>query len=303
VSTDFIDSRRWRRTVRNISPKIIIAAIAAIIIYIALSYVYNTVFRADIEVLALPVSKGDSIVLKLKDNINILIDCGSSDISNVGENVVIPQLAINGVSKLYGIIVTHDDADHTNGLKTVIDVYKPTYIFIADENIENKTLSFIRRNDKYKNIKIQYIRAGDVLKVDEDTVLTFLYPLRNNISGLSTNDQSIVVRLDYKNSSALFTGDLEFKGEKLLMSSRYRSMIDVDLLKVGHHGSKGSTSDNFLEVVSPEIGIISCPKNDRNGYHPHEELLARLAKKQMTILKTGDLGVVKVKSNGNKWTY
>ena len=303
MSTDFIDSRRWRRTVRNISPKIIIAAIAAIIIYIALSYVYNTVFRADIEVLALPVSKGDSIVLKLKDNINILIDCGSSDISNVGENVVIPQLAINGVSKLYGIIVTHDDADHTNGLKTVIDVYKPTYIFIADENIENKTLSFIRRNDKYKNIKIQYIRAGDVLKVDEDTVLTFLYPLRNNISGLSTNDQSIVVRLDYKNSSALFTGDLEFKGEKLLMSSRYRSMIDVDLLKVGHHGSKGSTSDNFLEVVSPEIGIISCPKNDRNGYHPHEELLARLAKKQMTILKTGDLGVVKVKSNGNKWTY
>ena len=303
MSTDFIDSRRWRRTVRNISPKIIIAAIAAIIIYIAISYVYNTVFRADIEVLALPVSKGDSIVLKLKDNINILIDCGSSDISNVGENVVIPQLAINGVSKLYGIIVTHDDADHTNGLKTVIDVYKPAYIFVADENIENKTLSFIRRNDKYKNIKIQYIRAGDVLKVDEDTVLTFLYPLRNNISGLSTNDQSIVVRLDYKNSSALFTGDLEFKGEKFLMSSRYRTMLDTDLLKVGHHGSKGSTSDNFLEVVSPEIGIISCPRNDRNGYHPHEELLARLAKKQITILKTGDLGVVKVKSNGNKWTY
>ena len=280
-----------------------IIAVLLVLLYYVGTYFYNTAGEYDVEVLAFPVSRGDSIAVKLKNNHNILIDCGSSDLNSVGEEIVAPQMMLHGIHSLYAIIVTHDDSDHTNGLKTIIDTFKPQYIIIADENIENKTLSFMNRSPKYKDIKFRYVRAGDKLKIDDETLFTFLYPLRNAQKSLSKNNSSIVVRLDYKKSSALFTGDLEFVGENLLLKSRYKGLLDVDLLKVAHHGSRGSSSEKFLKAVSPDIGIISCPKNDRNGYHPHEELLKRLAAERISVLRTGEIGVVKVKSNGYNWVY
>ena len=280
----------------------IIIAILVFLYYVGTCF-YNNLSEYDVEVFAFPVSRGDSIALKLKNNHNVLIDCGSSDLSSVGEEIVVPQMMLHGINSLYAIIVTHDDSDHTNGLKKVIDTFKPQYIILADENIENKTLSFMKRSNKYKSIKFRYVHAGDKLQIDDDTVLTFLYPLRNHQKSLSKNNSSIVVRLDYKNSSALFTGDLEFVGENLLLKSRYKELLDVDLLKVAHHGSRGSSSEKFLKAISPQISIISCPKNDRNGYHPHEELLKRLADENISVLRTGEIGVVRVKSNGYGWVY
>ena len=285
------------------SPKVLLLLLLVILLYAAGSYVYNTLTASGAEILAFPVGKGDCFAIRLKSNQNILIDCGSSDINNVAETIVIPQLTVNGISKIYAVIVTHDDSDHTNGLKAIIDTYHPKYIICVDEAIEKNTLSFAGRSKKYKNTEFLYVRAGDKLQLDDDTTLTFLYPLNKNIKGFSKNNRSIVTRLDHKNSSALFTGDLEFIGENILLTSRYRDLLDVDVLKVAHHGSRGSTSEQFLKATSPKIGIISCSKANFNYYHPHQELLDRLAKYNVTILRTNEMGVIKLKTNGNGWSY
>lgn len=128
---------------------------------------------------------------------------------------------------------------------------------------------------KKKNINIILVQSGDTIKIDSNTYFEILFPIKNNmISENSINNNSIVAKLVYKEISILFTGDIEEKAEKELLKY-YNNFLNCDILKVAHHGSNSSTTEDFLEKVSPKIALIGVGEN--NLYkHPNNEVISRL---------------------------
>ena len=130
--------------------------------------------------------------------------------------------------------------------------------------------------------------------------MTVLAPLTDYDESISSNDHSIVVRVEYGDFSAIFTGDAEEEEESQIISAYSSDILKSNLLKVGHHGSKSSTSEAFLSCVSPEIAVISCGVNNEYG-HPHKTTLDKLNGIGAEILRTDISGTVIVVTDGKNW--
>jgi competence protein ComEC len=261
-----------------------------------------------------------------------LIDGGSSDVSQVGRYRIEPYLKANGIQCLDYAIVTHMDYDHISGLKEIIEdmaenpdngsskaVYNG-YIRICNlilPDILKKEEAYIELVNSAldKGINVMYIRKGDTI-TDGEVKLTCLNPAPDyNYS--SENAYSTVLSISYKKFDLLLTGDLEEAGEKMVLellksyiqkpaitaeNKKYQGLpfaSDYDILKVAHHGSKNSTPEAFLNVIKPEVSIISCGKNNRYG-HPAPQLLKRLQEAGSAIINTSQSGAVTIKTDGEK---
>ena len=127
---------------------------------------------------------------------------------------------------------------------------------------------------KKNGIKVIKVKAGDSLKIDKDSYLKILWPVDEQLSENPLNNNSIVCKLYYGKVSILFTGDIEEKAEKIL-KNMYGNGLRADILKVAHHGSKTSSTEELLECVRPKIALIGVGKNNKFG-HPNEEVIERL---------------------------
>ena len=170
------------------------------------------------------------------------------------------------------VIETHPDADHVGGLVAVYERYE------IGARLDQNTA-----------------RRGQVINFGDGAVLTILFPDRD-VSNWETNDGSVVARLDYRESSFLFTGDAPIRTENILLNLDAK-VLDTDVLKAGHHGSRTSTSLMFAEAVSPEYAIISAGKDNTYG-HPHQEVLNILNRVGAKIVSTIDLGTIKFETDG-----
>jgi competence protein ComEC len=181
------------------------------------------------------------------------------------------------------LILTHPDSDHLAGLIEVLKRYSIGRIIetgIADSSADFEEW---RRLIKEKNIPVSFALAGQKIKIGDDFVLEILFPNRS-LTGQSfsnTNSSSIMAKLTYGKNSFLFTGDAEEPTEYFLTATG--ANIDSDILDVGHHGSKNSTSQEFFKAVSPETAVIQVGKNNRYG-HPAQEILERL--KNIKVFRT-----------------
>lgn len=256
------------------------------------------------------VGQGDGIYIAGEDGVRFLIDGGSSDKSNVGTYQILPFLKEEGADRLEAVFVTHMDSDHYNGISVLIEETGQGGITV--ENLILPDIGMQSRDDEYhalenlavKNgINVRYICEGDVLRLGKFK-FTCLHPTEGENSD-DINSLSMVLFLEYEDFTALFTGDLEGAGEmdagrrieKYIDSHALASHISdgmhITLLKVAHHGSRNSTTEEFLEFVSPQIAIISAGRNNRYG-HPHEETLLRLDKAGCRTYKTNEKGAVTV---------
>ncbi len=268
--------------------------------------------KLEFSVWMLDVGQGDCNVIFTNEGNCFVIDCGSTSKYNVGEKILIPFLKYHGIGKMDGVIVTHPDADHMNGVLELIELGK-------EENISIKGIyigehSYTAEPEEWEelvelaaeqDISVQGISQGDSLCTDTLTV-ECIYPLREQ-SGLTGNAASLVMKIECGEFQGLFTGDLEMDGEMQLLAEYVNSesgnvnsfLFDedsCDLLKVGHHGSSGSSSTEFLKWVSPEYAVISCGENNSYG-HPHEETLERLEKEGIKYLITYEKGAVCFQAN------
>ncbi len=154
---------------------------------------------------------------------------------------------------------------------------------------------------KDRTIKSMYVVTGDMI-TDEKLHMTFLHPSRG-YKPASNNDYSAVISMAYGDFDMLMTGDIEAKGERELIgyltSISEKVETDYDVLKVAHHGSKNSTSEEFLSIIKPELSLISCGKNNRYG-HPHTELLKRLGDVGSEVVITYESGAITIKTDGKK---
>ena len=250
-----------------------------------------------LSVLMIDVGQGDSFLIKFPNGQTALIDAGNTTSTfDNGERVILPLLRYLGISKIDYGIVTHIDSDHYGGFVSLIlagiinQIYKPEL---------DSTLSKDKRFEEFitqTGIPVYYF-SEQILEIG-NARLYFLYDESlNELSGKSTNDRSGVFKLVYGNSSFLFTGDVEKRMEKFYLK-KYNNFLDSDVLKVGHHGSKTSSSQEFLDLVTPEISLISSGYKNKFG-HPVSEILERLQNEGSIIYRSDLQKAILLRSDGN----
>lgn len=240
----------------------------------------------DLKVHFLDVGQGDSIFIELPTNETILIDASIKDASNK----IINYLREENVSKIDYVFATHPHSDHIGGMSAVIKAFDIGQIYMPKAVTTTKTYENLLLTIKDKNLKIKTAKAGNTIIDTDDLKLVVLAP--NQDSYESLNNYSIVLKLTYKEKSFLFMGDAETLSEKEITGD-----VQADVLKVGHHGSRTSTSQAFLNKVNPSYAVISVGLN--NDYkHPHQEVIDRLEKKNIKIYRTDQNGDIMFTTDG-----
>lgn len=189
--------------------------------------------------------------------------------------LVVNNLKKIGISKLDYVVGTHPHEDHIGGLDNVIKAFNIGKVMMPKTTTNTKTYEDVIDAVKSKNLKVSVPKVG--YKFNVGNAECEVMSIGDNSKNL--NECSIVINLKYKGTSYLFTGDAETANEKA------RSWPKVDVLKVGHHGSSTSSSQEFLNQIKPSIAIISCETGNDYG-HPHKETLDKLNKMKVTIYRT-----------------
>ena len=235
----------------------------------------------------------------------ILIECGSEFAIIDGGNkddgqLVVSYLEQQGVQELSAVICTHAHEDHVGGLPSVLSVYPTAAVYAPTRTYSSNIFDDFLYYTDQQRLEVTIPTPGDTLTVG-DALLTVLGPVQ---SYAETNDTSIVVRLDYGDTSFLFTGDMEVAAENDMLDywSGNSDVFHVDVLKVGHHGSNTSTGYRFLYEVDPTYGVIPVGKDNSYG-HPHAEPLSRLRDAGVTLLRTDELGHILAVSDGKEITF
>lgn len=254
------------------------------------------------------VGQGDSTLIRTETNKVILIDSGGSTASSsfdVGNKVLLPYLLDRRIKKIDFIIVSHFDADHCQAFETVIDNINVRKVVVCKQSMITQEYLNIINKCKKKNIKIIVVERGDKLKIDKRTEFEILHPgerfLDDGKGGLNAN--AIVCKMNYKLNSGkifsiLFTGDIEVEAEKEL-EQVYGKKLKADILKIAHHGSKTSSREEFIKLVSPKIALIGVGENNKFG-HPADITLERLEKENVKVYRTDQMGEVSITINKNE---
>ncbi len=265
------------------------------LLILMLHYNYYNIFDTDYLVM-LDIGQGDSFILHSKGE-TILIDTGGipsyhtekwkkKTKNSIALNITLPYLKSRGIRRLNKIILTHFDYDHLGEALNIIENYKVDNILI-NEGEKNYLEKLIIK--KFKNINICY--QDTYFKVGNFK----FYSLNKDLK--DENSSSIVLFITYNNYKMLFMGDANFKSEDYIIKNY--ELEEIDILKLGHHGSKTSSKESFLQKVKPKIALISAGKNNKFN-HPNIETLKRLEKYKIKYYSTKDVGTVEFNFTNNK---
>jgi competence protein ComEC len=229
----------------------------------------------------------------------ILIDGGSSSRSGIGRYQILPYLKYRGISYVDAIFISHTDADHINGISLLLELVKqhlttiqigslvlPGWKNPPEEWQELKTLA------QNAGIRVVSANAGDEYRAGKLSVKV-LSP-GQEAQGNDTNEEALVLQLEYGGIKSLFTGDIGAETEEKLLDV----LEDVDILKVAHHGSRYSTCQAFLEKTNPETAVVSCSATNSYG-HPAEETIERLDEAGAQVEYTMNSGAIQIETHGS----
>lgn len=254
-----------------------------------------------VEITFLDVGQGDSSVIHTYDNVNIVIDTGGYSFEgmtkNTSQKILIPYFKQRGIQQIDILFLTHMDTDHSGGAVELLENFDVKQVVISDFDREPSMLldELIETLHK-KQIPLTTISAGQSLSLPNGLYIDCVYPFENSEAlGNEENSSSLALKLSYGKNSFLFTGDIGAEEEKQIINSA--EDIDVDVLKVAHHGSKYSSSEEFLADCSPKFSVISSGKNNVYG-HPSNEVLERLNKLCPIYFNTADTGAVMFETDG-----
>ena len=271
-------------------------------------------FHHGVEINMLDVGQGDCVVIRNSNGNVYISDCGSSSVSKVGKYRLLPFLKYKGYGKIKGIFISHMDEDHMNGILELMEMaptehlqieylFLPESVLLIEEDQEDlKELSTLASGN---GTKIIYLSQGEEIQ-DGELRFSCVYPASQEVDYSDfkkedRNNSSLVLLMQYQEFEMLFTGDVEMAGEHEIVNY-VQELTDqslfqddrIDVLKVAHHGSSGSSCEEFLEAIRPKISLISCGKNNSYG-HPHTETLERLEDCGTKIFSTVDSGEIALK--------
>lgn len=255
---------------------------------LAILFVFSSLaLAATLRIYFLDVGQGDASVIIASTGEVVLIDSGPN------EDVILNHLKKLGISHIDLVIASHPHADHITGMDTIIDIYKPRAYM--DPGIPHTTRTYERVLEAIERNNVKYYYATERRIKLGPMILSVLPP--GSFGDL--NNDSAVIRLDFGQFSCLFTGDIEKEREAELIRVA-KDKLDVDVLKVPHHGSSTGTTIALLKATTPKIAIISCGKGNPYG-HPHSETLEVLQNTGVTVYRTDINGTILIKTDGNEY--
>ena len=244
--------------------------------------------NSNFEVHFIDVGQADSALIEC-DGETMMIDGG-----NVADsNVVAAYLKKEDVTELNYVVCSHAHEDHVGGLSGALSVTKADNIYAPKTEANTKAYKNFKKKAEEQNVEIKHPNVGDEIQLGSSTV-EFLGPVDEN--GKDLNSTSIVLEITYGNTSFLFTGDAESNEEAEILNSG--ADLKSTVLKVGHHGSRTSTSYPFLREVMPQYAVISVEKGNSYG-HPNEETLSKLSDAGVEVYRTDESGDIVMTSDGN----
>lgn len=235
------------------------------------------------------VSQGDSTLIVSPNGKTILIDAGNN---SFGDDVV-DYIQQQGIEKIDILIGTHPDADHIGGIDTVIENFEIDKFYMPIRKHSTKTYRDVIKAAKKKNLIIEDGIAGMEIPFEEDISITFLSPF--NHAYTNNNQFSIVTYIKYNKLSFLFMGDADEYNEQEILS--HYPKLKCNFLKIGHHGSKHSTSEQFLTSVSPNVISISCGYKNQ-FHHPSKRVMELIQKYNIPVYRTDEQKTIRFFSDG-----
>lgn len=247
----------------------------------------------ELTVAFLDVGQGDGIFIETPDGVQVLID-GGPDATVLRELGGVMGVGDRSIDVVIG---THPDKDHVAGLVDVLSRYQVAQV-IRTENVNDTAPSeAFDMAVEDEGMNVSYARAGQVWQLGASTTLTILSPA-SNPKDWESNAASIVSLLRYGNTEFLLTGDAG-EGTELFLVEQYGDLLESDVLKLGHHGSRTSTSEVFLETVQPQYAVVSAGKDNEYG-HPHEEVVERVGAVGATLVSTAEKSTLVFHSDGKR---
>ena len=270
----------------------ILFTLVGALVFVNLAFLLLLVSRPhELQVSFLNVGQGDAILIQGPTGIDLLVD-GGRDRSVLRE---LPG-AMGVLDRTIDVVIaTHPDADHISGLSDVFERYRVHYFM--EPGVENDTSATLRLADavaKEPNVQVVLARRGQRLTLGGGAYADILYP-NGDVSKLETNTGSIIMRVVYGETEFMLTGDAPLSIENWLVTQK--GELRSDVLKAGHHGSRTSTSDQFLAAVAPALVVVSAGEDNSYG-HPHPEVLERVTKAGARILSTFESGTITLVSDG-----
>ncbi len=245
----------------------------------------------EVRLTILDVGKGDSIVLESPGGIVIVVDSGGKDMDS---RVIGPYLRSRGIRRIALLLLTHPHPDHVGGAPGVIRDFSPSTVVDNGFRPDHPLVRRYRRVAEERGIPVRQLRWGTRLKLPDGITISVLAPPENYKLG-TTNDTSTVLRVEYGRRAFLLTADAQVESEREMIKSGVP--LTSDVLKVGHHGSSASTTEEFLEAVSPTLAVVSVDSENANGY-PTEQTVHRLWRAGARILRTDRHGRITIVTDG-----
>lgn len=256
---------------------------------------------SDLKVHFIDVGQGDATFIITPNNSTILIDGGGNLTSSfdVGENTLIPYILDRGFSSIDFVMISHFDYDHVGGILSLLENLEVKKIIISKQYEMTDNYEKFLEIVCNKNIDIILVGAGDKINIEKNLYFDILWPSKDFIPENAINNNAIVAKMVYGKFNMLFTGDIEEIAEKEILKNYDKKVLNAVVLKVAHHGSKTSSTEEFLENVNPKIALIGVGKNNNFG-HPSGEVLYRLQEHNVQLYRTDLNGeiIINIKENG-----
>lgn len=245
----------------------------------------------DLELTMFDVGQGDALFLETPSGTQMLIDGGPSNavLAKLGRAMKLTDRHIDYV------MLSHPDADHVTGLAAVLERYDVGAVIVT--GVESKSpeyQAFAEAVDTF-NVPVITVRTGDLQWLDKETALRVLWPSAERVSKEESNNTSIVAQLIFGTTTIVLTGDAEEPVESQILAKNHR--IKSDVLKAGHHGSKTSTTEEWVSAVDPHLVLIPVGHDNQFG-HPHAEVIERLQQHAIEIHRTDIEGDVRLQTDG-----
>lgn len=260
---------------------------------------FNLKINGILNIHFIDVGQGDSTLIVTPNNKKILIDGGEAN-----QDTLSKYLLNRRIKQIDYLIISHFDSDHSGGCIQLFDKIIVKNIIIGKQFEKSEDYEKLLRLINKNNIKNYEVQVGERINIEKNLYLDILWPDSNNvISENILNNNSLVFKLIYKNFSMLFTGDIEkIAEEEIINKNLNKDILNCDVLKVAHHGSKTSSCKIFIEKVNPKIALIGVGLNNKFG-HPSNNTLENLEAMKCKIYRTDENGEVSIKINkkGKIW--
>ncbi|MEN1759738.1 MULTISPECIES: ComEC/Rec2 family competence protein [Anoxynatronum] len=263
------------------------------ILFIGISgrYLSTNPFKNHLSVHLIDVGQGDSLFIRTPSGTGLLIDAGDAS----GGDLVAAYLKRQGIRKIPLVVATHPHADHIGGMETVLTQFDVDTVYLPPVVHTSRTFESLLNTVESEGQQLVAVTEPTIILDEENVVVRIL--TTGHDFGDHLNNWSLWVHVTHGQQSFLFTGDAEQEAELLAVETFPAEWLRSTVLKAGHHGSNTSSTQALLEMVSPEVVLISCGRNNAYG-HPHKDVISRLEALDVWIYRTDLQGHVTLYSDG-----